>query len=95
MHTDGSIAVVALQKCRPVDPQPDIPTKGYKPGNHVFRFVRRQILTFRNDMLRANIIYGAYYAGRMTWTALRRKNFWKHLDCLTPPLPSPSPLARG
>ena len=73
MRTDGSIAVVALQECRPVDPQPDIPTKGsYKPGNHVFRFVRRQILTFRNDMLRANIIYGAYYAGRITWSSLRR-----------------------
>jgi hypothetical protein len=38
----------------------------------VFRFFRRQILTFRNDMLRANIIYGAYDVGRMTVSALRK-----------------------
>jgi LssY C-terminus len=73
MRTDGSIAVIALQECHPVDPQLDATTKGssFKAGNHVFRFFRRQILTFRNDMLRANIIYGAYDAGRMTVSALR------------------------
>jgi hypothetical protein len=73
MRTDGSMAVVALQECHPVDPQLDLEPRSssFKPGNHVFRFVRRQILTFRNDMLRANIIYGAYDAGRMTWSALR------------------------
>jgi hypothetical protein len=73
MRTDGEIAVVALQECHPVDPQLDPAAKSgsFRPGNHVFRFVRRQILTFRNDIVRANIIYGAYDAGRMTWSALR------------------------
>jgi hypothetical protein len=73
MHTDGSIAVVSLQDCHPglqLDPTP----KGgnYKPGNVTFRYIRRQILTFRSDIFRANIIYGAYDAGRMTIAALRR-----------------------
>ena len=72
MRTDGSIAVIALQKCHSVNPQLDSTAKGsFKPGSHTFRFIRRQILTFRNDMLRANIIYGAYYAGRKTVMALR------------------------
>ncbi len=77
MRTDGSIAVIALQECHPVDPvdlQLDATMKGrsFKPSNYAFRFIRRQILTFRNDIFRANIIYGAYYAGRMTVLALRR-----------------------
>lgn len=73
IHTDGSIAVVTLQSCHPdlqIDPTP----KGgnYKPGNLTFRYIRKQILTFRNDIFRANIIYGAYDAGRITIAALRR-----------------------
>ena len=46
----------------------------YRPGNHVFRFFRRQILTLRNDMLRANVIYGVYDVGRMTVSALRKSS---------------------
>ena len=73
MYTDGSVAVVTLQRCRPEDPQLDMDLKGasFKAGNIAFRFVRRQILTFRNDIWRANIIYGAYDVGRMTVMALR------------------------
>jgi hypothetical protein len=75
MHTDGSVAVVALQDCHPVDPQLDSDSKGasFRPGNYAFRYIRRQILTFRNDIWRANIIYGIYDVGRMTVIALRHK----------------------
>jgi hypothetical protein len=72
MHTDGSVAVVALQSCQPVEPHLDSnSTDNFKPGNHAFRYIRKQILTFKNDIFRANIIYGAYDAGRMTVAALR------------------------
>jgi len=74
MHTDGSIAVVALQTCQPANPELDSNSKGglaYRPGNYAFRFIRRQLLTFRNDIFRANIIYGTYDAGRRTVLALR------------------------
>jgi hypothetical protein len=70
MHTDGLVAVVALQHCKPVEPQPDAGNARFRPGNYAFRFIRRQILTFRNDIVRANIIYGAYDVGRMTFVAL-------------------------
>jgi hypothetical protein len=74
MHTDGSIAVVALQDCQPANPELDHREKNgiYRPGNHVFRYLRRSILTVRNDFFRANIIYGAYDLGRMTVMALRK-----------------------
>ena len=45
----------------------------FRPGNHAFRYMRRQILTFRNDIWRANIIYGMYDVGRMAVNALRRQ----------------------
>src|SRR5262249_32273394 len=60
MHTDGAVAVVQLQDCQSsMLPVPDVPsTTQFRAGNRLFRFVRRQIITFRSDVLRANIIYG-------------------------------------
>jgi hypothetical protein len=73
MRTDGSIAVIQLKNCEPQYPELNSSSvKPYKPGNHVFRYLRRQILTFRSDIWRANIIYGMYDVGRMTVMALRR-----------------------
>jgi hypothetical protein len=73
MRTDGEIAVVKLKDCQPAHPELDSSSTGgkFKPGNHTFRYIRRQILTFRNDIWRANIIYGIYDAGRMAVNALR------------------------
>jgi LssY C-terminus len=75
VRTDGSVAVVQLQDCHPVVPglSASPSTAGYKPGNHVFRYLRREILTFRNDIWRANMIYGAYDLGRMAVAALRHQ----------------------
>jgi LssY C-terminus len=74
MLTDGAVAVVTLKDCRPDDPELASESKGgvFKPGNHVFRYIRKGILTVRSDIWRANIIYGAYEVGRMTWTAIRK-----------------------
>ncbi|MGA9567835.1 MAG: LssY C-terminal domain-containing protein [Candidatus Korobacteraceae bacterium] len=73
MRTDGSIAVLELKDCQPVSPglTADSSNSHFKPGNHAFRYVRREILTFRNDIWRANIIYGAYDLGRMAVAAMR------------------------
>jgi hypothetical protein len=74
VRTDGSIAVIQLKECTPSYPELDTNSSGghFKPGNHIFRYLRREILTFRSDIWRANIIYGMYDVGRMTVTALRR-----------------------
>ena len=77
--TDGAVAVVELKECQPM--VPGLPsgnaTAQFRPGNHVFRYLRRQILTFRSDIWRANIIYGAYDLGRMSVLA------WRHHTALT------------
>src|SRR5271166_581629 len=73
VRTDGELAVVQLQECHPLVPGLPSSTAGtnFKAGNHAFRYVRRQILTFRSDIWRANIIYGAYDLARMSIQALR------------------------
>ena len=73
MRTDGSIAVVELKDCKPVNAKLSAGAGDttFKPGNHVFRYIRREILTFRNDIWRANIVYGIYDLGRMAVTAMR------------------------
>jgi hypothetical protein len=75
VRTDGSIAVVQLRDCQPVVPglSASPSTAGFRPGNHVFRYIRREILTFRNDIWRANIIYGGFDLGRMAVAALRHQ----------------------
>ena len=73
VRTDGELAVVQLKECEPLVPGLPSSTAGtnFKAGNHVFRYIRRQILTFRSDIWRANIIYGAYDLARMSIQALR------------------------
>jgi len=75
MRTDGSVAVIQLKECEPIVPglQTTSKSRSFRPGNHAFRYVRRQILTFRNDIWRANIIYGLYDVGRMAFTAMRHQ----------------------
>lgn len=73
MVTDGAIAVVALRPCTLAapGPAPAAVVGRYRPGNHVFRFIRRSILTAKNDLLRENIVYSVYDVGRMGFAALR------------------------
>ena len=73
VRTDGELAVVQLKECQPVVPGLASSTAGtnFKAGNHVFRYCRRQILTFRSDIWRANIIYGVYDLARMSIQAMR------------------------
>lgn len=73
VRTDGELAIVQLKECQPVVPGLASSTAGtnFKPGNHVFRYFRRQILTFRSDIWRANIIYGAFDLARMSIDAMR------------------------
>ena len=73
VRTDGELAVVQLKDCQPLVPGLPASTAGtnFKAGNHVFRYLRKQILTFRSDIWRANIIYGAYDLTRMTIQTFR------------------------
>ena len=74
LHTDGAIAVVQLQDCHA--PVPELAsgpeTAKYKSGSAVFRYFRREVLTVRSDLWRANIIYATFDVMRMSVRA------WKH-----------------
>lgn len=76
VRTDGSVAVVQLQDCHP--PVPALAstptTMAYKPGNTVFRYLRRQLLIVRSDLWRANVFYSAYDIGRMTVHEWKRRS---------------------
>jgi len=74
IRTDGDVAIVELKTCQPVTAELAAAPQSakFKAGNHTFRYFRRQILTFRSDIFRANIIYSAYDLGRMTVVA------WRH-----------------
>jgi hypothetical protein len=67
MVTDGAVAVVTLQDCRPALPEADLSVKPahYKPGNIVFRYIRRSVLTYRNDIYRENCVFSAYALVRL------------------------------
>ena len=74
MYTDGAVAVVQLQDCQPTTTAATkMIATDFRAGNRAFRFARRQILTFRSDIWRANIIYGVYDLGRMTVETLHPK----------------------
>jgi len=74
LRTDGAIAVVQLQECQSAVPElaSDPQTRPYNAGNVVFRYFRREVMTVRNDMWRANIIYGTYDVLRMGFHAWKK-----------------------
>jgi hypothetical protein len=99
LRTNGGVAVVRLKNCsQPVfDGSSAASTMAPQPGNKVTRYIRMQVLNFRSDVVRGNIIYGAFDLGRMTITALRRnhsRNYNAKRVPASPPLfsdPEPSP----
>lgn len=68
MKTDGSLAIVKLKDCsNPVfrydlAAQPEEPVR---PNSKFVRYLRMQILSYRSDVVRGNIIYGAFDLTRM------------------------------
>ncbi len=79
ISTDSNIAMIQLQDCHAAVPElaEDPEAAPYKPGNIVFRYLRRDVLTVRSDMLRANIIYATFDVLRMGFHA------WKHRTTAT------------
>jgi hypothetical protein len=73
MRTDGSLAVVQLKDCEnplfaPADDQPAVASR---PHSKFARYLRMQMLSFRSDLIRGNILYGAFDLTRMVIRARR------------------------
>jgi hypothetical protein len=69
MKTDGSLAIVKLKDCsNPVfryDLAAQQPEKPVRPKSKFVRYLRMQILSYRSDVVRGNIVYGAFDLTRM------------------------------
>lgn len=70
-RTQGALQVVRLKPCVSDTPQSH-PGKAPKNGSWAFRFLRRQILTVRSDLWRANSIYALFDLTRTTVSAVRQ-----------------------
>jgi LssY C-terminus len=72
-RTDGTLTVVRLKPC-----SSDYEGAGftnaphYRPSNKIYRYARKEILTVRSDIWRANILYAGYDLTRITVKAFQR-----------------------
>ena len=75
MNTDARLAVVQLNACQAPRHYTgsDEPSQLRARGNIFHRFVRRQILSARNDLLRDNIYWRSYEGTRWIVTAIRHR----------------------
>ena len=73
MLTDGSLAVVQLKDCEnPVFEQAsDAPPVASRPHSKIARYLRMQILSFKSDLIRGNVVYEAFDLTRMLVHARR------------------------
>jgi hypothetical protein len=76
MRTDGMLTVVHLRNCdRPSIEytrfNPLIPTR---PPSRVTRYFRNQILLYKSDVIRGNLIYGAFDLCRMSIHSFRHRH---------------------
>jgi len=76
MHTDGALTVVQLADCehqgvRYTSANPLIPIR---PRSRFVRYLRTQVLVYKSDVVRGNIIYSAFDLSRMGIHALRYRH---------------------
>lgn len=76
LHTAGALIVVHLQDCE----QPSLasarshPAIAIRPQSRVRRYFRNQILVYKSDVVRGNIVYGTYDLCRMSIHSLRHRH---------------------
>jgi LssY C-terminus len=76
MRTDGMLTVVQLRDCS----RPDIeytelnPLIPIRPRSRVVRYFRNEILMYKSDVVRGNILYGAFDLCRMGIHSLRHRH---------------------
>jgi len=73
MHTNGNLTVVHLKSCAmPVmQYSRNTPLIPVRPSNRFVRYLRTQVLLYKSDVIRGNIIYSAFDLSRMSIRSLR------------------------
>jgi hypothetical protein len=76
MRTDGMLTVVQLKDCtRPaIEYTSRNPLIPIRPRSRVVRYFRNEILLYKSDVIRGNILYGAFDLCRMGIHALRHRH---------------------
>jgi hypothetical protein len=76
MHTDGNLTVVHLNSCAtPVMQYPrNAPLIPVHPRHRIVRYLRTQVLLYKSDVIRGNIIYGAFDLSFMSVRYLRHRH---------------------
>jgi len=89
MATDARVAVLQLNNC--TAPRMASETEDQEPlpvhGGKLQRFVRREILSMRSDLLRTNMYYRAYEGTRWVIEAAIRRHRRGHAEPELPPQP--------
>jgi len=74
-RTDGQLLVVRMKPCVSDSNASAVAAAApSKHGSRAFRYLRREILTVRSDLWRANCVYALFDLTRMTVGALRRNS---------------------
>jgi hypothetical protein len=82
MHTDGNLTVVHLKSCAgPVMQYPgNAPLITVRPRNRFVRYLRTQVLLYKSDVIRGNIIYSAFDLSLMSIRSLRHRHSTQNDD---------------
>jgi hypothetical protein len=77
MHTDGNLTVVHLKSCviPVIQYSRNAPLIPVRPRNRFVRYLRTQVLLYKSDVIRGNIIYSASDLSLMTIRSLRHRHF--------------------
>jgi hypothetical protein len=74
-RTDGSLTVVRVKPCTSDSRETGLTdSPGDLPSSRAFRYLRKQILTVRSDLWRANCIYSLFDLTRLTIGAIRQNS---------------------
>ena len=82
MRTDGDLTVVHLQNCNrpPHSNTRDNPQIPIRPRSRVVRYFRNEVLLYKSDVVRGNILYSAFDLCRMSIRSLRRRHGGQTVD---------------
>jgi hypothetical protein len=75
MHTDGVLNVVHLKDCEHplVAYAPQYPLVPIHPHSKIARYLRTQVLVYKSDVIRGNLVYSAFDLARMGFRSLRHQ----------------------
>jgi hypothetical protein len=82
MYTDGNLTVVHLKSCATPVMQHSLntPLIPVRPRNRFVRYLRTQVLLYKSDVIRGNIIYSAFDLSLMSIRSLRHRHSTQNDD---------------